>query len=61
MLLFSKLNKLFFGYFYPDKIFFKIMKMNNFQGELTNISAKKETLILYCRFLFDQQNQDMAA
>ena len=45
VLLFSKLNKIFFGYFHPD-FFFKIMKINNFQGDLTDISAKNEALAL---------------
>ena len=44
--LFSKLNKLFFGCFDPENIFW-IMKMDNFQGELTDISAKKEAMLLY--------------
>ena len=45
VLLFSKLNKIFFGYLHPE-FFFKIMKINNFQGDLTDISAKKEALVL---------------
>ena len=44
MLPFSKLNKMFFGYFDPD-FFLKIMKINNFRGELTDSSAKKEALL----------------
>ena len=43
MLPFSNLIKLFFGYFDPDNIFL-IMKINNFQGELTDILARKEAL-----------------
>ena len=43
VLLFSKLNKIFFGYFDPE-MSFTIMKNNNFKGELTDISAKKEVL-----------------
>ena len=42
--LFSKLNKMFYGHF--DPVFFlKIMKINNFQGELPDVSAKKEALL----------------
>ena len=44
VLLFSKLNILFFGYFDPEKIFLD-NRMNNFQGELTDISAKKAALV----------------
>ena len=35
---FPKSNKLFFGYFHLDNIL-KIMNINNFRGDLTNISA----------------------
>ena len=45
MLPFSKLNKILFGYFDPEKIFLD-NKINNFRGELTDISAKKEALAL---------------
>ena len=45
MLLFSKLYKLCFGYFDPENIFC-IMKTNNFQGDFTNISARKEALAI---------------
>ena len=44
MLLFSKLNKTFLGYLDPAVFFLQIMKMNNFRGDLTDISAKKEAL-----------------
>ena len=44
VLLFSKLNKIFFGYFDLEKIFLD-NEINNFQGELTDISAKKAALI----------------
>ena len=44
VLLFSKLSKLFFGYFDPD-FFFLIMKINNCQGDLADVSAKKEALV----------------
>ena len=44
MLPFSKLNKIFFGYFDPD-FFFEIIKINNFRGELTDNSAKNEALL----------------
>ena len=40
---FSKLNKTFFGYFDPENIF-KILKINDFRGEITDISAKIEAL-----------------
>ena len=43
MLLFSKLNYIFFGYFDPGKIFL-IMKINIVRGDLTEISAKTEAL-----------------
>ena len=39
----NKIN-CFFGYFEPEKIFL-IIKINNFRGELTDISAKKEALL----------------
>ena len=48
---FAKLNKLFFGYFDPAKIFY-IIKINIFLGELTDISAKKEALVWSARQLF---------
>ena len=35
----------FFGYFDPENIFY-IIKINNSRGELTDISAKKEALLL---------------
>ena len=31
-----------------QKIFFEIIKINNFRGELTDNSAKKEALIIGC-------------
>ena len=51
MLLFSKLNNFFFGYFDPDKFFFQIIKTNNIRGDLTDISAKK-ALVAYNEFIF---------
>ena len=44
VLLFSNSNKYFIGYFDPF-LFFFIIKLINFRGDLTDISAKKETLI----------------
>ena len=44
VLLFSKLNDFFFGYFDPENIFL-IIEINNFRGDLTDISAKKEGLL----------------
>ena len=41
---FSKLKKIFFGYFDPEHVF-EIMKINNFRGELTDISAKRNTVV----------------
>ena len=43
MLPFSKLNKMFFGYFDPENIFLVNEKIN-FRGDLTDNSAKKEAL-----------------
>ena len=43
VLLFSKLIKLFFGYFDPVK-YFLIVKINNFRGDLSSISAKMATV-----------------
>ena len=43
VLLFSKLNKMFFGYFDPEKIFLD-NENTNFRGELTDISTKNEAL-----------------
>ena len=40
VLLFSKLNEIFFGYF-DQKINFRVVKLNNVQGDLGDISAKK--------------------
>ena len=40
---FSKLYKLIFGYFDPI-IFFLIIKINNFRGDLSDISAETATL-----------------
>ena len=39
-----KINKIFIVYFEPEKIFL-IMKITNFRGDLTNISAKKEVRV----------------
>ena len=39
VLLFSRLNKLFFGYFYPEKYFFYIIKINKFQGDIEERGA----------------------
>ena len=44
MKFFSKLNKFIYGYFDLGKNFFKMMKINNFRGDPTDISAKKEAL-----------------
>ena len=38
VLLFLKSKKMLFGYFDPQKIVFDV-KINNFRGELTDISA----------------------
>ena len=45
VLLFSKLNKIFFLDTLIQNIFFEIMKLTNFRGELIDISAKKEALV----------------
>ena len=42
---FKIMEKNFFGYFDPEKIYYK-MKMNNFRGDLTDISAKTEALVI---------------
>ena len=42
--IFSKLIYLFFGYFDLINIYFLIIKINNFRGDLTDISANKEAL-----------------
>ena len=41
--IFSKLNYFTFGYFDPI-IFFLIIKINNFRGDLSDVSAKTATL-----------------
>ena len=47
VLLFSKLNKMFLDTLIR-KIFYYIMKINNYRGDLTDISAKNEALaVLY--------------
>ena len=52
VLLFLKSNKMFFGYFFLDKFFYKIMKINNFRDDLNDNSAIKEPLsIRQCTFL----------
>ena len=43
VLLFSKLNEVFFGYFDPES-FFYIVKINIFRSDLTDVSAKKDRL-----------------
>ena len=43
VLLFSKLNKFFFGYFDPKNMFSN-KKINNFRGALTNVSARTTAL-----------------
>ena len=44
MKFFSKLNNLFFGYFDPITNFL-IIKISNFRGDLSDISAKTATLM----------------
>ena len=44
VLLFSKLNQLFFGYFDPVNMFL-IMKINKVRGDLTDISVEIEALV----------------
>ena len=45
MLLFSKLNNIDIGYFGPVKFFFRIMKINNFWRDITDILVKNEALV----------------
>ena len=45
MLLFSKLNKAFIGYFDPEDIFLKILYINIFRDGVTDISSQEEALI----------------
>ena len=47
VLLFSKINKMFFGYFDPENIFLD-NEIQKLWGDLTDISAKKETLQYIC-------------
>ena len=44
VLMFSKLNKMFFWILWSRKYILLIMKINNFRGDLTDISAIKESL-----------------
>ena len=44
MCLFSRSNILVCGYFDPEA-FFYVMKVNDFWGDLTDISAKKKALV----------------
>ena len=44
VLLFSKLNIIFFGYFDQDFFYFIIMKTKKIRGDLTDALAKKGTL-----------------
>ena len=57
MLLVSKLNKLLFGYFDPEK-YFEIIKITNFQGELTDISAKIAALMCAIHLLRIQHDEE---
>ena len=43
VILFSKLNDMFSGYFYPQKTIL-ITKIINFRGDLTDVSSKTVTL-----------------
>ena len=45
---FSKLNEIFSGYFDPKNILYMI-NINNFRGDLSNISAKKTSLVALLR------------
>ena len=45
MLLLSKLNTILFGFFDPE-LFCKMMKINIFWADLSDVSAKKEALRL---------------
>ena len=44
---FSNLNKIFFGYFDPENIFY-LVKINIVWGDLIDILAKKEALDVPC-------------
>ena len=44
MKLFSNLNQFIYGYFDPKNMYFFIIKIKNFPGDLSNISAKVATL-----------------
>ena len=44
VLLISEINKLLFGYFDPEKICFQIMRIPNFWGDQTGVSALTEAL-----------------
>ena len=48
MLLFSKLNKSFFGCFDPV-IYFLIIKIDSFRGDLSDVSTKPATLVASIR------------
>ena len=52
VLLFSKLNKVFFGYFDPENDFFQMIQINNCRGDLTDVSAKKEALSMIDMIVF---------
>ena len=45
VLLLSELNKMFFWMLWSN-FFFKVIKINSFRGDLTDISATKEALVL---------------
>ena len=45
VLSFTNFNKIFFRYFDPENVF-NIKKRNNFRGDLTDVSAEKEPLLL---------------
>ena len=47
--LFSRFNERSFGYFDPMCIYFLTIKINSFQGDLSNISSKTATLSGMCR------------
>ena len=49
---FSKLINLFFGCFDPMNIYFLIIKINKFRGDLSSISAKTATLHAICYAIY---------
>ena len=57
VILFSTLNGLLFGYVDPVNITFIFVKVNNFRGDLTDVSARTKTLRAMIQLCLDWLNK----